>query len=44
MGSLDPYPDPDSQSRAGFKREKMTRKNEKKVNKISFFAVLDVLF
>jgi len=34
MGSLDPYPDPDLQSRSGFKRPKMTLKHRKKLNLI----------
>jgi hypothetical protein len=44
MGSLHPYPHPDSQygSGSGFRRAKMAYKNWKKVNKI-IFEVLDIL-
>jgi hypothetical protein len=35
-GSLDPFPDPDSQSGSGSRRGKMTHKNGKKVKKFHF--------
>jgi hypothetical protein len=44
MLSLDPYPDPDSQSGSGSRRAKITHKNRKKLLKKSFFDVVDVLF
>jgi hypothetical protein len=36
MESLDPYPDPDSQSGSGSRRAKITHKNRKNVNEFPF--------
>jgi hypothetical protein len=41
--SVDPYPDPESRSGSGTRRENSTHRNWKNLD-ISFFEVLNVLF